>query len=201
MRKAIFALFGMIAAQAFATAQGTFEISGTPIPTKLLTQNYGSVTKDVIAYDLNICNITDAKQSIVSSKIYQAITQTDPALEPIGRQIMLASILQSQSHSVSNILQTALGSASGLLSVLNYSKVEVSPAVTGSVALAAFSGQQLLLTLKPMLSADQVEKFESQVLEPALVLDGGSCVERTVFFSAANGAAKAKTQALSFHVR
>jgi hypothetical protein len=59
--------------------------------------------------------------------------------------------------------------------------------------------------LKPILSADQVEKFEAQVLEPALVLDSGSCVERTVFvITTASSKGKANlritAEPLSFHI-
>jgi len=61
-------------------------------------------------------------------------------------------------------------------------------------------GQQLLTSLKPVLTADQVQRFESQVLEPALVLDGGSCVERTVFTLTAPGT-RNKFEDLTFHIR
>lgn len=55
------------------------------------------------------------------------------------------------------------------------------------------------MSSKPVLTNDQVEKFETEVLEPALVLDSGSCVERTVFAAAA--APSLKAHALSFHVQ
>jgi hypothetical protein len=69
-------------------------------------------------------------------------------------------------------------------------------------ALASLAGQQVLGTLKPVLSADQLEKFESQVLEPALVLDSGSCVERTVFVIVNGSSAKnrVKIEPLSLHI-
>jgi hypothetical protein len=49
------------------------------------------------------------------------------------------------------------------------------------------------------VSADQLEKFDTQVLEPALVLDSGSCVERTLFTAGQDS--KVKPAILSFHVR
>jgi hypothetical protein len=183
-----------------AAAQNTFEITGTPIPQQLLSENYGSIIKGIQGYDLNICNISDAKQSLTSSKVYQALMQADATIQPVGRQIMLASILRNQNRSLSNVLVLLMSSATSTLSVIGGSPYKLSPGWTAGVGLFSITGQQLLNALKPVLSAGQLEKFESQVLEPALVLDAGSCVERTVF--AINTVKpKAKAQGLNFHVR
>jgi hypothetical protein len=196
-----FALASLLALAApTAWSQDTFEITGTPIPSKLLTQNYGNVVKGVSAYDLNICNISDAKQSLTSSRIYQALMQADADIQPVGRQIMLASILRNQVRSVSNLLSLAMSSATGALSMLNTSAYRLPPSLGAAAALASITGQQVLNNLKPALSADQLEKFENQVLEPALVMDSGSCVERTVF-TINISATKTKKQGLTFRVR
>jgi hypothetical protein len=159
----------------FATAcfpQTNFVVTDSAIPTALLKLNYGPLRKTVHAFDLNRCNITANKQSVVS------------------RAIMLAAILRNQNHSVSTILNIILSSATGILSVVG-------------AALGSLAAQQLIGSLKPVLIADQVEKFEAQALKPALVLDGGSCVERTMFATLADPAAQTKSQfeATSFHVR
>ena len=44
-----------------ATAQNTFTVTGTEIPASLLTQNYGSMPKGIVGYDLTICDATDQK--------------------------------------------------------------------------------------------------------------------------------------------
>ncbi len=181
-------------------AQQTFVITGTAIPPALLQQNYGRMPKDVQAFDLSICNITATKQSVVSSEIYQALAESNSELRPIGRQIMLASILHNQSHSTSAILGLILNSTAGVLSALSSSRYSIPAGVVAATALVSISAQQILSSLKPVLSADELEKFENQVLEPALVLDGGSCVERTVFtVSSVNP--KNRSQSLTFHVR
>ena len=118
---------------------------------------------------------------------------------------MLAAILRNQAHSVSNILQIALNSTTSILSVLSVSRVQLPSGLVTGLALGSLTGQQVISSLKPLLSADQVEKFEAQVLEPALVLDSGSCVERTVFvtgFVKLKGKAKlyAAPDPLSFHI-
>lgn len=182
-----------------ASAQNTFEITGTPVPAQLLTQNYGSLVKGVTGYDLNICNITDARQSLTSSKVYQALMQADASIQPVGRQIMLASILRNQNRSLSNILNLALSSATGVLSLLG-SSYKLSSKWSAAAAVASIAGQQVISNLKPVLSADQLEKFESQVLEPALVMDSGSCVERTVFTISAPST-KTTPKGLNFRVR
>jgi hypothetical protein len=68
-----------------------------------------------------------------------------------------------------------------------------------AIALGSFSAQQLTTGQNTSVSADQLEKFETQVLEPALVLDSGSCVERTVFTAMQDS--RIKPADLSFHVR
>jgi hypothetical protein len=193
------ALAGVILVGIAAFAQNTFVVTGTAIPADLLQQNYGRMPKGIGAYDLSICNVTDGKQSIVSSQIYQALAQSNSALQPVGRQIMLAAILRNRNRSAATIFSVALNSVSGVLAVLSSSRYKVPAGLITGAALAAISGQQLMSTLKPILSADQLEKFESEVLEPALVLDSGSCVERTVFTSVPKSAARA--QSLNFHVR
>jgi len=189
----------VLAMSSLGRAQDTFVVTGTPIPSDLLHQNFGSVPKGISAYDLNICNVTAIKQSVVSSEIYQALSRSNAELQPIGRQIMLASILRSQNRSAANLLSIALNSATGMLSVLSSSKYSVPTGLLTGAALGSLAAQQLVQNLKPILSADQLEKFEDQVLEPALVLDSGSCVERTVF--TLNGNPKLKASSLSFHVR
>jgi hypothetical protein len=184
-----------------AWAVDTFEITGTPIPTQLLNQNYGSIVKSVTAYDLNICNITEARQSLTSSKVYQALMQADPELQPVGRQIMLASILRNRNRSITNLLSTAMTSITGALSLLNTSAYRLPARWSAAAALASLSGQQVLNNLKPILSADQLEKFESQVLEPALVMDSGSCVERTVFTIGVTPQKKTNSHGFDFRVR
>jgi len=183
---------------ALASGQSTFVVTGTPIPASLLQQNYGKLPKGISGYDLNICNTTNAKQSVVSSEIYQTLTQTNIDLHPIGRQIMLAAILRNQNHSASTVTSMILSAATGVLSVLSSSKYGPPTGVVAGAALGSLSAQQILNNFKPVLTSDQLEKFESEVLEPALVLDSGSCVERTIF-AAANPPAKATS--LKFHVR
>lgn len=188
-----------------AAAQTDFQVTGTPIPATLLRQNYGPIPAGIGAYDLDICNVTDNKQSLVSSKVYQALAGAGASLEPIGRDIMLTAIIQNQAHTLSSIMSISLNATTSVLSVLAASRHIPSGLVTGA-ALGSLAGQQVISSLKPILSADQVEKYESQVLEPALVLDGGSCVERTVFVLSAattsNGKAKVSlpTEPLSFHI-
>lgn len=199
MKTLLLTAAGLLLASGLGFAQTTFAITGTPIPSGLLAQNYGNVPKGIGAYDLSICNTTETKQSLVSSRIYQALASANPLLEPIGRDIMLAAILHNQNRSFTSILSAVLSSTSGVLTVVSSSKPKLSGGWMAGATVGLFAGQQLLSSLKPILSPDQLEKFDSQVLEPALVLDGGSCVERTVFVSSPDP--KAKAQALSFHVR
>ncbi|MBV8571686.1 MAG: hypothetical protein JO319_13800, partial [Acidobacteriaceae bacterium] len=74
----------------------TFQVTGTAIPQSLVRMNYGKIPNGISAWDLSICNVTNAKQSVVSSAIYQALASSNNGLQPIGRQIMLAPILRNQ---------------------------------------------------------------------------------------------------------
>jgi hypothetical protein len=181
-------------------AQRTFEVTGTPVPVTLVKKNYGRMPKGIAAYDLNICNSSRVKQPVVSSEIYQALSRSDGTLQPIGRQIVLASMLRSHNWNALRILSLALNSAMGVLTVLNASKAGGSGQLLAAIALGSLSTQQLTMGLNKNTSAGQLEKFDAQVLEPALVLDAGSCVERTVFTAGQNSKVK-KPAALSFHVR
>ena len=199
MRSFVFAGLGLFLLSCSGSAQVGFEITGTPIPLKLLQQNYGNIPRGISAYDLNICNASETKESIVSSRIYQALSNSSPTLEPIGRDIMFATILRNQNHSVASILSVVLNSTTSVLSIVGSSNHMLRSGLAAGAAVASLSGQQLITNLKPILSTDQLEKFESQVLESALVLDSGSCVERTVFVASQN--AKTRAQALSFHIQ
>jgi hypothetical protein len=177
-------------------AQSTFEVTGTPLPATLMKQNYGKTPKGIAAYDLNICNSSGVKQSVVSSEIYQALAKSDLTLQPIGRQVVLASILRTQNWSTLRIVNIALSAVTGALMVLSPPKG--SGQLLAAIALGTLS-TQLTSGLPGSTTADQLEKFEAQVLEPALVLDAGSCAERTVF-TALDPEVK-KPAGLSFHVR
>lgn len=193
-----------LCAVASMCAQDTFAVTGTLIPSDLLKLNYGTLPNGIQALDLNICNLTDVRHSVTSSEIYQALSQSQQNVRPIGRQIMLAAILRNQNHSLKMWLNIGLGSTTSVLSVLNRGQASPQSGALSAIALGALVGQQLLSTWSPVLTADQVEKFESQVLEPALVMDGGSCVERTVFFAPLTATKKAAKLAIPnfvFHVR
>lgn len=163
------------------SAENTFEVTGTAISTELLKLNYGTLPKSVGAYDLNICNLTQTRQPITSSEIFQALAKSQSGLRPIGRQIMLAAILRNQNHSIRTWLNLGLNSTSTVLSIAGTSRTGMPSRVFSASALGVVIGQQLLSTWSPVLTADPVQKFEAEVLESALVMDGGSCVERTVF--------------------
>ena len=195
----IVALASLALVASKSSAQSTFAVTGTLIPASLIRQNYGKMPKGISAYDLSICNTTDLKHSIVSSEIFQALSKSNTGLQPIGRQIMLTAILRNESWTVTNVLGVAMNVSAGILSVLNTSKIGLPSGAATGATLASLSLQQILSNLKPVSAADQLEKFESQVLEPALVLDGGSCVERTVF--TVTDQPKAKAAGLNFHVR
>ena len=201
----IFSVIALLSVGSLALAEPDFQVTGTPIPVTLLRQNYGSTPKGISALDLSICNVSAAKQPLVSSEVYQALAGQVTGFSPIGREIMLASILRNQNHSLANVLSILLNSTTGVLSVLSVSKYPMSPQLWTGISLGSLTGQQLLSSLRPILTADQVEKFEAQVLEPALVMDGGSCVERTVFVivdpnSLGKARAKAPANPISFHI-
>ena len=196
---ALTSLFMMLSSEPASAQTTTFAVTGTPIPSDLLRQNYGKLPKGIAAYDLNICNLTQTKQSIVSSEIFQALAKSTPGLQPIGRQIMLGAILRNQNRSFGSVSTMLLNSFTGILSMVSYTRYRIPAAVVTGSALGVITAQQLLANLRPALTADQLEKFEDQVLQPALVLDSGSCVERTVFAAAANPVVRGHV--LDFHVR
>ena len=78
------------------SAQATFAVTGSLIPDELVKLNYGTPPKGMRAFDLSICNVTDNKQPLISSQIYQALADGNPGLQPVGRAIMLAAILRSE---------------------------------------------------------------------------------------------------------
>ena len=183
-----------------AFAQDKITVSGTPIPQQLLEQNYGRMPKGVGAYDLSICNVGEQKQTVVSTQVYQALAQSNVSLSPIGRQIMLASILRNQNRSLMSILEVSLTSSTGVVAVLGSSRsFPVSSGAVAAIGVGAILLSQMTSALKPISAPDKMEKFDREVLEPALVLDGGSCVERTVF--ALSTDRTSKPASLQFHMR
>lgn len=188
-----------------AAAQDAVSVTGTLIPQQLLVQNYGNMPKGVSGYDLSICNVSTQKQTVISTQIFQALIKSNVPLMPIGRQIMLASILRNQTKSVTTILNIALGAAAGTVALLSTSStINLPNGLKTTVGLSSILFGQLSNSLKPVLAPDKVEKFEREALETALVLDTGSCVERTLFASsgdAAAGAAQVKPSALQFRMK
>src|SRR5579875_1080845 len=144
MKSIVTAVCATLLLSMVAFGQADFEVTGTPIPSDLLQLNYGSLPKSVSAFDLNICNISAIKQSIVSSKIYQALAQAKAGLQPVGRDSMLAVTLRQQNRDPLVLAGVALNSATGVLSVLGASKLAISRGLTEGAALASLSGQQLL---------------------------------------------------------
>lgn len=187
---------------AFLCATGfaqTLEVTGTPVPETLVKQNYGRVPKAFAAYDLNICNSSHVKQSVVSSDIYLALSRSETILHPIGRQIVLASLLRSQNWNAQRILSLVLNAGIGVLALIDSSRDGGSGRLLAAITLGSVSAQQLTMGSRGNTSADQLERFDMQVLEPVLVLDAGSCVERTVFAVAQDSNVK-KPLGLSFYV-
>jgi hypothetical protein len=200
MRKCLFGIAAFCAAANMVCAQDKFTVSGTPIPAQLAIANYGPLPKGVTGYDVNICNTTGQRLPVVSSQIYQSLLQTNVALKPLGRQIMLTAILQNQRRSVASILGVALNSATGIVALFGASSgANIPGSFRTTVGLGSILFGQVTSQLKPVLPPDKVEKFDREVLEPALVLDGGSCVERTIF--ALSGDPKEMPASLSFHIR
>ncbi|MBV9303495.1 MAG: hypothetical protein JOY62_09820 [Acidobacteriaceae bacterium] len=179
------------------TAQSTFQVTGARLPVSLAKQNYGKLPKGVSAYDLSICNARARKESLSSGEVYQALSEADPSLHPVGRQVVLSSILETQNWSAARIVGLALTVAVDALSIVLASKTGGKIA---AAALGSLSVEQIATGVNPAPSPNQIETLETQALEPALVLDGGSCVERTVFAASADSKA-AKAESLSFHVR
>ena len=110
---------------ALSFGQTTFDVTGTSVPPGLLKQNYGTMPRGVGAYDLSICNLTASKQTIVSSQIFQSLAASNPEIQPIGRQIMLAAILRNQEHSVPTLVNVALTSMTGVLAVFGASAYKI----------------------------------------------------------------------------
>jgi hypothetical protein len=199
MKSVVMAVMGMALLSGVSLGQATFEVTGTPVPPDLLRQNYGSLPKGIGAFDLNICNVSEKRESLVSSRVFQSLASTNPQVQPIGRQIMLAVILRSQGRSAKNILNVTLTSVTGVFSVISASKYKLSGNWAAGVAIASLASQQILNIIKPSTSTNSLEKFESQVLEPTLMLDADSCIERTVFTVATQEQMRATR--FSFHVQ
>ena len=183
-----------------SAAEDKFTVTGTPIPKGLLEDSYGKLPKDLAAYDVIICNATEEKQSVTSTRIYQSLTKSNPDLQPLGRQIVLASTLRSEKHSVWNILNVSMTTATAVFGLMSNSKdFDVGSGVKTAVALSSLALQQFMTSFQPSLPPDRMQKFDREALEPALVLDSGSCVERTVFAVASDP--KQAPEALSFRVQ
>ncbi len=192
------AICGMLA---MATdAQSVFSVTGTRIPAELVRVNYGKLPLSIDALDLDICNQTSDKHAVTASQIYQALAESNLRLQPLGKQIMLAVILRNQRHSAATVLSVVVNTTVGVLSVLGAARTGVSANILAGTAVGSAIAQQLLNNLKPVLTADQVSRYENEVLESALVLDGGSCVERTVF-TLVSPTSKNDFKNLTFHVR
>ncbi len=198
MRVVVAATLGMAFWGGLGYGQATFEVTGTPVPPDLLKANFGSLPKSIGAFDTNICNLTELKQTVISSRIYQGLASSNRDLQPLGRQLVLAAMLKRQAHRPINIFAWSLGTVTGVFSVVSASKYALPGNWATAVAFASLTSQQLLGSLKPPTTVDEIEKFESQALEPSFMLDGGSCVQRTVFVVVSN---RAKATNLSFHVR
>ncbi len=198
MKVVVAATLGMALFSGLGYGQATFEVTGTPVPSDLLKANFGSLPKSTGAFDTNICNLTELKQTVISSRIYQSLSASYPDLRPIGRQLILAAILKNQARSPINILSLSLSTVTGVFSVVSASKYAIPGNWATAIAFASLTSQQLLGSLKAPTTVDEIEKFESQVLEPSFVLDGGSCVQRTVFVVVPN---HGKPTNVSFHVR
>jgi len=191
---------GLAFALAPGNAQSTFQVTGARLPVTLAKQNYGKLPKGVSAYDLSICNASARKESLSSGEVYHALSKADPSLHPVGRQVVLSSILQTQNWSAARIVGLALTVAVDALSIVLASKTGGKAAPIAAAALGSLSVQQIATGVNPAPSANQIETLETQALEPSLVLDGGSCVERTVFAASADSK-PGKAESLSFHVR
>jgi hypothetical protein len=197
MKTIVISFVGAVLTVTSLRAQNALNISATPIPTSLLTQNYGKMPNNTGGYDLTICNASSVKQMVISSQIFQALVQQQAGVQPIGKQIMLAAILRNQNSSFFSILNMTLGSASGVLSILSSARTIPGSVIAGT-SLGSLALQQVLNNLKPYSTAAALQQFDSQVLETTLSLDGGSCAERTVFTLLASS--KVKPAPLSFHV-
>ena len=118
-------------------------------------------------------------------QVYQVLTGAYLRLLPMGRAIMLAAILVIRT-TVFRRFSTFGWNLPPEFSRAGTAKTGVPDGFAAGAALASLAAQQLIGRRPPVLTADQVETFESQILEPALALDGGSCVERTMFATTAS---------------
>jgi hypothetical protein len=112
--------------------------------------------------------------------------------------MILAAILRNQGRRPLSILGLALTSITGTFSVLSASKYGLPGNWASAIAFASVTSQQLLSSIKPVTTVDQIDKFETQVLEPSFLLDGGACEQRTLFTVLSP---RTKSRQLSFHVR
>ena len=119
MKSVAMAVIGVALLGGVGRGQTTFEVTGTPVPSDLLRRNYGSLPRGIGAIELNICNVSEKRDTVVSSKIFQSLASTNPQVQPIGRQIMLAEILHSQNRSAKNVLNFTLTSLTGVFSVIS----------------------------------------------------------------------------------
>ncbi len=181
-----------------ATAQDTFTATGSAIPASLLAQNYGSMPKGIVGYDLTICNATDQKQSVTSSQVYQALAASNVPIMPVGSQMILASILGSERNNILTLVTAGLNTAVGAFSLMGTSKRLNPPAgVKTGVGLASLS-LQLTSNLRSVRPAEKLQKLETDALPQALILDSNSCVEKTLFAVATTPNVKPAT--IAFHI-
>lgn len=199
MRAVAKAAIGVALMSGLSFGQATLDVTGTAVPPDLLKANYGALPKSIGAFDISICNQSELKQTVISSSIYRALAASNPELHPVGRQMILSAMLHNQGRRPLNLLNTGLTSIGGAFSILSASKYALPPNWSSAIAFASVASQQLLNGFKPVMTADQIEKFESEALEPSFVLAGGSCEQRTVFTVLPPH--KASTASLNFHVR
>jgi hypothetical protein len=198
--KTLIALAAALLCATLASAQDTFTVTGTMIPTALLTQNYGSMPKGIVGYDLTICNETDQRQTVISSQLYQALAASTGEILPVGRQILLASILSSERKDVLSLVTFGLNTAVGIFSLMSTSTSMNPPgSVKTGISLASLSMQQFTGNFKSVLPADKLQKFDADTLPQALVLDSKSCSEKTLFALASTP--KVKAASLTFHIK
>lgn len=199
MKAVVKATVTMALCGGLSLAQTTFEVTGTPVPPDLLKASYGALPKSIGAFDISICNLTELKQTVISSKVTQALSQTYPQLRPMGRQMVLSAMLHNQGRRPLSVLNTSLTAVGSAFSVLSASKYALPSNWSSAIAFASIATQQLLSGFKPVMSAEQIEKFQTEALEPSFLLSGGSCEQRTLF--TVTTPPVSKPSSLSFHVR
>ena len=194
------ALGALLLRALLATAQDTFTVTGTAIPPSLLARNYGSMPKGIVGYELTICNTTDQKQSLTRSQVDQALAGSTSQITPVASQVILASMLTTRGQKILSFATFGLNTAVGICALLSTSKKSNPPAnVKTGISVASMTLPQLATLLQPVPPVDRVQKYETDVLPPALVLDSNSCVEKILFVVAA--APNAKPEALAFHIK